>query len=97
MCNCLLFVAIQVTGTEYIEQGGTIELHCYAYGRPLPPQDIEWYRNGERIQFDVLNDVKITKLNDSRVLESVLQIYNSKMADGGDYICRSSNHDTALQ
>lgn len=85
---------IQVSGDEYIERGGKIQLVCNATGKPDPPHDVEWFKGRERIHSDAENGVIITKKIETKVLVSVLVIRNSKLTDAGNYTCRSSNFDT---
>lgn len=85
---------IQVTGTEYVERGSTIELICNATGKPEPPHDVEWFKGGAKINSDAANGVIITKKIETKVLVSILVIRDSKMADSGEYTCRSSNQES---
>ena len=85
--------AVHVTGTTYIDQGKSLELVCNATGKPHPPRDVKWYKNGNPIDSDANQGILITKKIETRVLISVLVIKHSKMGDSGDYICRSSNGD----
>jgi len=83
-----------VSGTEYIEAGGSIQLVCNATGKPDPPHNIDWYKGPGKINSDSQGGVIITKKIETRVLVSMLVIKNSQVADSGEYICRSSNRDT---
>jgi hypothetical protein len=84
---------IQVSGTEYVESGSPIQLMCNATGRPEPPYNVDWFKDGAKIQSDAQSGIIITKKIETRVLVSMLVIKNSKMADGGTYVCRSSNDE----
>ena len=46
---CVMFAAVQVTGQEYVEKGEAVHLICNATGKPDPPHDVEWYKDGEKI------------------------------------------------
>ena len=87
------FLAVQVSGSEYVEKGSPVQLICNATGKPDPPHDVEWFKNGMQITSDASNGILITKKIDAKVLISVLVINNSRMKDSGDYVCRSSNRD----
>ena len=87
---------MQVSGTEYVEKGSMVQLICNATGKPDPPHDVEWFKNGAKINSDAEAGILITKKIDAKVLISVLVIKNSKMRDTGDYICRSSNRDAGM-
>ena len=88
--------AVQVSGSEYVEKGSPVQLICNATGKPDPPHDVEWFKNGMEITSDAQNGVLITKKIDAKVLISVLVINNSRMKDSGDYVCRSSNKDNGM-
>ena len=83
-----------MTGTEYVEKGTTVHLVCNATGKPDPPHDVEWFKNGAKVNSNVESGILITKKIETKVLISVLVIKHSKMDDAGTYICRSSNRDT---
>ena len=85
--------AVQVTGQEYVEKGEAVHLICNATGKPDPPHDVKWYKDGSPINSDAQSGILITKKIETKVLISVLVIKKSKLSDGGDYICRSSNRD----
>ena len=85
--------AVQVTGNDYVERGGAIQLVCNASGRPDPPHDIEWFHNDELIRSDSRSGVLITKKIETRFLVSTLSIRNSRISDSGDYLCRTSGRD----
>ena len=85
-----------MSGSEYVEKGSPVQLICNATGKPDPPHDVEWFKNGLEITSDAKNGVLITKKIDAKVLISVLVINNSRMKDSGDYVCRSSNRDNGM-
>ena len=86
---------MQVSGTEYVEKGGMIQLMCNATGRPDPPHNLEWLKDGLKIQSDIQRGVIVTKKIETRLLVSVLVIQNSNMEHAGDYVCQSSEQDVA--
>ena len=82
-----------MSGTEYVELGSQIQLMCNATGKPQPPHDVEWFKDGEKINSNAQTGILITKKIETKVLISVLVIKHSKIDDNGFYICRSSNKD----
>lgn len=66
---------------------------CNATGRPDPPHNIEWLKDGRTIESDAQAGLIITKKIESTALVSLLVIRRSKMTDAGDYYCRSSDND----
>ena len=77
-----------------MERGSPVQLMCNATGKPDPPHNVEWYKNGEKINSDAQSGIIITKKIETKVLVSMLVIKSSEMNDAGDFICRSSNRDT---
>ena len=88
-----MFTAVQVSGSEFVERGNPLQLVCNATGRPEPPHNVEWYKDGEKVNSDANSGVIITKKIETRMLVSVLVIKSSRMDNSGDYVCRSSNRD----
>jgi hypothetical protein len=86
---------IQVSGTEYVERGNAIELMCNATGRPDPPHNVEWFKDGQIVHSDVQRGLIVTKKIETRLLVSVLSIKSSLLSDAGDYICLSSDNESA--
>lgn len=86
---------VQVSGTEHVERGSPIQLVCNATGRLDAPHNVDWYKDGNKVNSDVDKGIIITKKIDASILISVLVIRSSKMADAGVYLCRSSNRHIA--
>jgi len=93
-CVSVILAAIQVMGSEYVEANSPVELMCNATGRPEPPHNVDWYKDGSKVRSDAHGGVIITKKIETRVLVSVLVIKNSQLSDSGTYVCRSSNGET---
>ena len=87
--------AIRITGTEFVKRGAPIHLVCNDSGRPVPPLNVDWLKDGHVIDSDAEGGVIVTKHLNATRLVSVLAIRRSRMQDGGLYECRSSNADTA--
>ncbi|ESN95121.1 hypothetical protein HELRODRAFT_179714 [Helobdella robusta] len=84
----LIVKTIKVTGDEYLESGNTIKLMCNVSGKPEPPHNLEWYKEGRHLAPDARNGLIITKKIETRVLISVLTITNSDVNDSGEYTCQ---------
>jgi len=82
---------VQVSGTGYVELNGQIQLICNATGKPDPPHDVQWFKDGVKINSDARSGILITKKIETKVLISVLVINNSRMKHAGEYVCMSSN------
>ncbi|XP_036363942.1 zwei Ig domain protein zig-8 isoform X4 [Octopus sinensis] len=86
-------IGIQVSGKSYIEKGDPIKLVCNTTGSEYPPLDLDWFKDGNKINADSAKKIKIDKRHfpHANTLSSVLNITHSKMSDAGEYVCRSSN------
>lgn len=87
--------AISVKGKKYVEKGEQIKLTCNATGGAQIPEDIDWFKDGSRIDSGSQSHVVITKYRslEQRALISELIIDRSRMQDTGTYICRSSEKE----
>ena len=76
-----------------MEKGDRIVLQCNATGEYYPPDEMDWFRNGERISSQRHRGVRISKQYSisKRTFTSVLVIDRANMHDDGTYVCRSSN------
>lgn len=91
-CNFTSFVAIKITGKRFVEKGEAIILSCNATGDYYAPEDIDWFKDGDKLDSDESRRTTITKslfLSDKTII-SELRINKAKMADAGDYLCRTS-------
>ncbi|KAK7116484.1 zwei Ig domain protein zig-8-like [Littorina saxatilis] len=87
---------ISVKGKEYVEKGDPIHLICNATGGSQIPEDIDWFKDGSKIDTRRKNhQVVITKFRsiEQQALISELIIDHSRMRDSGTYICRSSEKE----
>lgn len=87
------FSEIQITGSQFVEKGDRIVLQCNATGEYYPPDEMDWFRNGERLSSQRHRGVRISKQYSisKRTFTSVLVINRANMDDDGTYVCRSSN------
>ncbi|XP_071166254.1 zwei Ig domain protein zig-8-like [Mytilus edulis] len=85
---------IRISGTEFPEKGSSIKLFCNATGTPNPPDDIQWFKDGEKLFSDPYEKIYIKKhyARNAGVLTSSLEIKSSKLDDNGTYICRATSH-----
>ncbi|XP_055874123.1 uncharacterized protein LOC106053984 isoform X1 [Biomphalaria glabrata] len=84
---------IFISGTTFVEKGDPIYLACNASGHLGPPEDLDWFKDGQKLSPDGIRQVKINKFKvpASRTLVSNVAIKHSRMEDAGTYVCRSSN------
>ncbi|KAK6188503.1 hypothetical protein SNE40_004666 [Patella caerulea] len=91
--DVIFSAAVKVTGKDYVELGHRIHLRCNATGGPHMPEDIDWFKDGDKIDSDKYQHIIMTKYHSikHRALISELYIDRSSMSDTGTYICRSSD------
>ncbi|KAK7496029.1 hypothetical protein BaRGS_00012730, partial [Batillaria attramentaria] len=82
-------------GAKYVELGQKILLTCTANREPHRDQDIDWFKDGNKLVSDSRRGVVITKFNSAtaRSLVSELIIDHSRVTDTGTYICRSMSDE----
>lgn len=86
-----------MTGTEFVNQYGTIHLLCNATGSERAPESVEWFFKGNKIltshgnwwyrRTEIVNHIPLP----GRSFLSELYIHNSTINDHGNYVCRSSD------
>jgi len=91
----LYVAAIQVSGSEYVEPNSPIQLMCNASGRPDPPHNVDWFKDGHIVRSDVQRGLIITKNIETKLLVSVLSIRSARPSDKGNYQCVSSDNESA--
>ena len=84
---------IQISLPQFVERGQQISLQCNATGEYYPPDEMDWFKNGQRLTSRRNNGVRITKQYSllKRTFTSNLTIERASMDDGGTYVCRSSD------
>ena len=75
--------------------GHQLQLLCNATGKPVPPHNVEWFKNGIKMESDAEKGVIITKKIETKVLVSMLVIKQVTISDSATYTCKSSNNDAA--
>ncbi|XP_041363298.1 lachesin-like isoform X2 [Gigantopelta aegis] len=85
--------AIKIKGAKYVEKGMNVRLTCNATGAVHPPDEIDWFKNGDKLETNYARKVYIQKRVSltTRTILSILEIKNAKMTDAGLYICRTSD------
>ena len=88
---------IQISDQQYVERGDSINLECNATGQYYTPDDIDWFRNGERVTSDANYGIRLLKQLSiaEKTFTSRLEIERARMSDSGVYVCRSSNMQVA--
>ncbi|XP_071110549.1 kin of IRRE-like protein 2 isoform X2 [Haliotis cracherodii] len=84
--------AISVIGSTYVDYGEPIKLICNATGGPHIPEEIDWFKDGDKIDAHKYEDIVITKYRSlrSQSMTSELLVDRSTTDHSGTYICRSS-------
>ncbi|XP_046354793.2 kin of IRRE-like protein 2 isoform X1 [Haliotis rufescens] len=88
-----LIYDIRISGEKYVEKGQMINLTCNATGEEHPPDDLDWFKNGDKLSSSITDQIAIQKRVSltTRTIVSILQISNAGMNDAGVYICRTSD------
>ncbi|XP_067665064.1 zwei Ig domain protein zig-8-like isoform X2 [Haliotis asinina] len=84
---------IQITGQEFVEQGKKIYLICNATGKEHSPDDLDWFKNGNKLTTEFVRKIYIRKFVSltTKTIVSILEIKNAKLSDAGMYVCRTSD------
>ncbi|XP_052231544.1 fibroblast growth factor receptor 3-like isoform X2 [Dreissena polymorpha] len=84
---------ITISGEQYVERGEPLTLHCNVTGQHYTPDEIDWFRNGEKVTSEKHRGVKLFKQLSMayKTFTSILSINEATMEDSGVYVCRSSN------
>ncbi|XP_046576643.1 zwei Ig domain protein zig-8-like [Haliotis rubra] len=88
---------VTIEGKEFPNLGEEIRLTCNATGGPHIPEEIDWFKEGDKIDSHKYPNILITKYRSLRdqSLVSQLIIDHSREEDKGMYICRSSDEEIA--
>ena len=84
---------INISGQFHIDKGQTIKLRCNATGEATPPDAIDWFKDGTKLQTNHLKQVFIKKQYSytAKTITSELRIKNAQMQDTGTYTCRTTD------
>ncbi|KAL8575191.1 hypothetical protein ACOMHN_042501 [Nucella lapillus] len=86
---------IRITGADFVDKGKRLYLICNATATEQPPEDLDWFREGNRLQTSEEKGIYIRKfvtLSTSTIV-SILEIKHAQLDDGGVYVCRTSSLD----
>ncbi|XP_041374057.1 immunoglobulin heavy variable 1-18-like [Gigantopelta aegis] len=84
---------IVITGAKYVEKDSPIKLTCNATGEDHAPDEIDWFKNGDKLETNYARQIYIQKRVSltTKTILSILEIKEAKMDDAGMYICRTSD------
>ncbi|BFY98432.1 hypothetical protein BsWGS_01471 [Bradybaena similaris] len=84
---------ISIEGKEFVESGQTVYLKCNTTEGDRMPEDLDWFKDGDKIESTEYPNIVITKFRfkDTMTLVSELMIISGTSNDSGTYICRSSS------
>ncbi|XP_060566297.1 immunoglobulin superfamily DCC subclass member 3-like isoform X3 [Ruditapes philippinarum] len=85
--------AISIEGPQFVDKGKKLVLTCNATGQMFPPEDIDWFKDGQKIKESERKGISIAKFRiaKTKMLHSQMEIDKADMSDKGIYICRSSD------
>lgn len=66
---------------------------CNATGKDHPPDDLDWFKNGNKLLTQYANKVYIRKFVSltTKTIVSILEIKDATLEDAGMYVCRTSD------
>ncbi|XP_036363710.1 protogenin A-like isoform X4 [Octopus sinensis] len=83
---------LTISGSSSVTRGSAISLMCNSSGGDSRSRDINWYKEGTKIYSNRDNRILTTKYTSAdKVTVSSLRIENSRLEDGGVYVCRTPN------
>ncbi|KAK6179577.1 hypothetical protein SNE40_011904 [Patella caerulea] len=84
---------IKISGPSYVEKGSKILLVCNATGDEHPPDDLDWFKDGDKLSTDHSKQIYIRKQVslEYKTISSVLEIEKARLHNAGVYICRTSD------
>uniref|UniRef100_A0A2C9M683 Ig-like domain-containing protein n=1 Tax=Biomphalaria glabrata TaxID=6526 RepID=A0A2C9M683_BIOGL len=84
---------IRIEGKSFVESGQSVYLRCNTTEGDRIPDDVDWFKDGDKIEAKEYPNVVITKFRsrDTMSLVSELVISPGTSNDSGTYICRSSS------
>ncbi|KAH9508419.1 hypothetical protein Btru_055199 [Bulinus truncatus] len=84
---------IRIEGKSFVESGQSVYLKCNTTEGDRIPDDVDWFKDGDKIEAKEYPNVVITKFRskDTMSLVSELMINGGTSNDSGTYICRSSS------
>ncbi|KAK7477675.1 hypothetical protein BaRGS_00031059 [Batillaria attramentaria] len=85
--------AIQISGSSVVDKDDRIYLICNATGLGYPPDDLDWFIEGNKLTTSADDKVFIRKfvsLTDKTIV-SILEIRDAELEDSGVYTCRASD------
>ena len=88
-----LFADISISGLLHIDKGQPIRLRCNATAIETPPDAIDWFKDGNKMETNRSRQIYITKefSYTKKTITSVLEIRNAQMSDTGVYTCRATD------
>lgn len=89
--------AISLEGKEYVESGESIYILCNTTEGSRVPDDVDWFKDGNKIEKEKFPHIVITKFRkpEQHSLVSELIIDRGRNSDSGTYVCRSSQEQIA--
>ncbi|BFZ01502.1 hypothetical protein BsWGS_04540 [Bradybaena similaris] len=84
---------ISIEGKEFVESGQKVYLKCNTTLGDKIPDDLDWFKDGDKIEANEYPHIFITKYRskDTMALVSELTIISGTSNDSGTYICRSTS------
>ncbi|XP_056021122.1 hemicentin-2-like isoform X2 [Ostrea edulis] len=84
---------INISDRQHVNTDEPFEIYCNATGVDFVPENIDWFKNGEKLQSNVGRGVsiKFSVTMETKTIKSTFRIEHARMSDAGTYTCRTSN------
>lgn len=84
---------IYISDRQHVNTDEPFEISCNATGDDFVPDNIDWFKNGQKLQSDVEKGVsiKFSVSMETKTIKSTFRVAHANMTDAGTYTCRTSN------
>lgn len=84
---------IYISDRQHVNTDEPFEISCNATGDDFVPDNIDWFKNGQKLQSDVGKGVsiKFSVSMETKTIKSTFRVAHANMTDAGTYTCRTSN------
>ncbi|XP_022333139.1 neural cell adhesion molecule 1-like isoform X2 [Crassostrea virginica] len=84
---------IYISDRQHVNTDEPFQISCNATGVDFVPDNIDWFKNGEKLQSNVERGVsiKFSVTMETKTIKSTFRVEHARMTDAGTYTCRTSN------
>lgn len=84
---------IHISDRQHVNTDEPFEIYCNVTGVDFVPENIDWFKNGEKLQSNIERGVtiKFSVTMETKTIKSSFRVEHARMSDAGTYTCRTSN------